>query len=95
MTEEEKRDIAEEAGKRLIWDLLDSSKELSNMSSYARHIIRKQESCNLYKIGPSKELFIKYGLSMDGGYKNFVWWLLEQVEKGNIKIEVSNAQSES
>ena len=95
MTDEEKKEIAEEAGKRLIWDLLDAKNELSNMSSYARHIIRKQDSCKLYKIGPSKELLVKYGLSMDGGYKNFVWWLLEQVEKGNIKIEGSNAQSES
>lgn len=86
MTEEEKKEIAEEAGKRLIWDLLDAKRELSNMSSYARHVIREQHNCSLLRIGPSKDLRVKYNIS-DGGYKNFIWWILEEIEKGNIKIK--------
>ena len=87
MSEEDKKEIAEEAGKRLVWDLLGASHELDNMSSYARSIIRKQDNCELYKIMPSKDLRLRYGINLDRGYINFVWWLLEEMEKGNVTIK--------
>lgn len=87
ISDEDKKEIIEEAGKRLIWDMLDKSREYANMGSYARQIIRKQENCNLLRIAPSKDLRIKYGLSFSGGYTDFVWWVLEEIEKGNITIK--------
>lgn len=87
MSDEEKKEIAEEAGKRLIWDMLDASHELSNMGGYVRSIIRKQENCELLRITPTKDLIFKYGISLNRGYTTTVWWLLEQWEKGNITIK--------
>lgn len=92
MSDEEKKEIAEEAGKRLIWDLLGSSEQLHNLSSYARLVTRKAEDCRLYRIMPSKDLIVRYGISYDVGYISFVWWLLEQFEKGNITIKKDEIQ---
>lgn len=86
ITEEYKREIAQEAGKRLIWDMLDASHELHNMAGYTRSIIRKIDIDSLRKM-PSKDLMIRYGLNMNRGYTNYVWWLLEQLEKGNVTIK--------
>lgn len=91
---EEKKDIAEEVGKRLAWELLDASHDIHNMSAYARTIIRKQNDCSLLRINPSKELIVRYNINSQRGYINYVWWLLEQVEKGNVTIK-EDAQPKS
>jgi hypothetical protein len=87
ISEEEKKEMAEHAGKELIRGLLDDSKELSNMSAYARLILRKQKDyCHRHE--PSKNLRVQYGIY---GYDRmgalYVWWLLEQLEKGNVIIK--------
>lgn len=87
MSEEEKKEIMEEAGKRLVWQLLDDSHELGNMGFYARSIIRKSKECDLLRKTPTKDLIIQYGIKIDRGYVPFVWWLLQEFEKGNVIIK--------
>ena len=87
MSEEEKKEVMEDAGKWLVWELLGDSREISDMSSDARSIIRKSEDCNLLRITPTKDLVVKYGININRGYTPFVWWLLEQFEKGNVTIK--------
>jgi len=84
---EDKTRIAEEIGKRVAWDLLDASKDMDNLSAYTRSVIRKNNSCDLLRKAPSKDLIIKYGIRLDRGYLSFVWWLLEELEKGNVTIK--------
>lgn len=93
LSDKDEKEIAGEAAKHLVWDLMGASKELSNMSSYARFVIRKQNDISLLRKQPSKELRVRYNISLDGGYKNFVWWLLEEIENGNIKLR-EDVQSE-
>lgn len=85
--EEDKRHIMEEAGKRLVWDMLNASEELNNMGHYARSIIRKQHDYVSFRNLPSKDLSVRYGINLQKGYTNYVWWLLEQLEKGNVTIK--------
>jgi hypothetical protein len=86
ISDEDKKVIIEEAGKHLVWELLDSHKELENMSSYIRLFIRKGD-CSLLRKAPSKELIIKYSIPYNNGYTSVAWWLFEQWEKGNITIK--------
>jgi len=90
---EDKTRIAEEIGKRVAWDLLDASKDMDNLSSYTRSVIIKQ-SCDWLRKAPSKDLIVKYGIRLNRGYLSVVWWLLEELEKGNIIIK-DDVQSES
>jgi uncharacterized protein YcfL len=86
--EEQKKEMAEAAGKELIRGLLDDSKELSNMSAYARSILRKQKDYSCTRNEPSKDLRVRYGLfGYDRLGASYVWWLLEQLEKGNVTIK--------
>lgn len=87
ISDEDKKEILEEAGKQMVWQLLDSYKDLKNMSAYARHVIRKQDDCSLLRREASKDLRVKYSIPYENGYISVVWWLLEQWEKGNIIIK--------
>jgi hypothetical protein len=91
--EEQKKQMAEHAGKELIRSLLDDSKELSNMSAYARSIIRKQKDHTCNRREPSKDLRVQYGIfGYDRMGAMYVWWLLEQLEKGNVIIKDEETQ---
>lgn len=87
MSDEDKKEIIEEASKRFVWGILDGHTELNNLGNYARWIARKQNNYTFLRVSPSKDLRVRYGI----GYKplgaSTVWWLLEQWEKGNITIK--------
>ena len=87
MSDEERKEIAEMIGKKVAWQLLDASKNMENLSSYTRSVIRKMNDCDLLRKVPSKDLRIKYGIPIDWGYIQVVWWLLEELEKGNVTIK--------
>lgn len=85
--EERQKEVAEQIGKHLAWELLDAYKEVKNLRAYTRAVIRKQDDCSLLRREPSKDLRVKYAIPYDGGFTSVIWWLLEQWEKGNITIK--------